>query len=209
MIQNGKLVPLSEKQLVDCVRAVPTLSHVVSLLTPFFPQDCEASKHTSCSPEKRADGSAIIPPVPSAGCNGGLMTSAYDYLMLDDVAWIATENSYGYAALQGKCRINDGKKHFKQPAPGAALVSYFNVTPTQEALVDAAIDAPVAIAIDASNQMFQTYKSGIFSSCHDTMDALDHGVLITGVQLAAPSDGSKYGKGSYIVKNSWSDQSVL
>jgi len=52
----------------------------------------------------------------------------------------------------------------------------------------------VSVAIDASQESFQYYESGVYSDpgCQNSMDSLDHGVLVVG-----------YGDGYWIVKNSW------
>jgi len=50
------------------------------------------------------------------------------------------------------------------------------------------------VGIDASQESFQYYESGVYSDpgFQNSMDALDHGVLVVG-----------YGDGFWIVKNSW------
>ena len=170
---NFDLTTVSEQQLVDC--------------------------------DNIAADPSTTPPQPSFGCQGGWVSSAYDYLMLDTTPGIATEGSYPYRSGNGRtatCRVTSPGN--KQPTYlDQKLVSYMNVTQTQEALLDAVFEQPVAIAMDASSFAFQTYKEGIFSSCKDTEATQDHGVVIVGAHVSAPAANSndKYGSGSYMVKN--------
>jgi cathepsin L len=124
------------------------------------------------------------------GCNGGLMTSAMDYVI--DNRGVDTEASYPYTALDGKCS-------FKASNVAATLSSYVNVKQGSESdLQQKVYQGPTSIAIDASQNSFQFYSSGVYSdrSCSSTQ--LDHGVLAVGWGTDATS-GADY----WIVKNSW------
>merc|ERR1712113_194311 len=61
-------------------------------------------------------------------------------------------------------------------------------------LMAAVAEGPVSIAIEADQQNFQFYKSGVLSASCGVK--LDHGVLVVGY---GELDGQKYWK----VKNSW------
>jgi len=120
------------------------------------------------------------------GCDGGLMDSAFQYIIANK--GIDTEDSYPYTAADGDCAFN--------PATvGATLASFKDITSQSETALQSAITArPVSVAIDASQSSFQFYSSGTYyePSCSPTQ--LDHGVLAVGFD----TDG-----GFYIVKNSW------
>jgi len=122
------------------------------------------------------------------GCNGGLMDNAFRYIISNK--GIDTEASYAYTGRQGTC-------HYSATNIGATISSYKDVASGSESGLVTAVNArPVSVAIDASHNSFQLYKSGVYyeSACSSTR--LDHGVLAVGYG----SDGSS---DYWIVKNSW------
>jgi len=122
------------------------------------------------------------------GCNGGLMTQAFDYIEQNN--GVDTEVSYPYTAQDGTC-------HFSSSNVGATLTSYTNVASGSEKDLVAKIDlGPTSVAIDASHSSFQLYQSGVYYEAQCSSTALDHGVLAVGYG----NDGTK---DYYIVKNSW------
>jgi cathepsin L len=144
-IKKGKLVSLSEQQLVDC---------------------------------SQAQG--------NQGCNGGLMDQAFQYIMANN--GITSEDQYPYTAMDGTCNT--------AVTSVATISSFTDVTSMDEnALLKAINVGPVSVAIEADQQCFQFYTSGVLddASCGTQ---LDHGVLAVGY-------GTTGGKDYYIVKNSW------
>jgi cathepsin L len=125
------------------------------------------------------------------GCNGGLMTNSYQYIIASK--GIDTEASYPYTAKQGK------KCKFSSSNVGATISSFVNITTGSESALQqaAATIGPIAIAIDASQQSFQLYQSGVYIEPACSSTQLDHGVLIVG--MGTDSKNGDY----YIVKNSW------
>jgi cathepsin L len=123
------------------------------------------------------------------GCNGGLMDQAFQYIKAN--GGIDTEESYPYTAADGNC-------HFKQNAIGATCTGYVDIASGDEGALKKAVATvgPISVAIDASNESFQLYSSGVYDepSCSSTM--LDHGVLAVGY-------GTDNGKDYWLVKNSW------
>jgi len=145
-ITRGKLVSLSEQNLVDCSGAYGNY-----------------------------------------GCNGGLMDSAFDYIIANK--GIDTQDSYKYTARDGTCKFNKN-------TIGATMTTYTDVTSQSEpALQSAIVKQPVSVAIDASHSSFQFYSSGVYYEARCSPTQLDHGVTAVGYGNA----GSDY----YIVKNSW------
>jgi cathepsin L len=124
------------------------------------------------------------------GCDGGLMDQSFAYIKANK--GIDTEASYPYTAEDGTCV-------FDAANVGATDSGFTDITSGDEdALVSAiATVGPISVAIDASQDSFQFYSSGIYNEPDCSSDQLDHGVTAVGYG----SQGS--GKDFYIVKNSW------
>jgi len=124
------------------------------------------------------------------GCNGGLMDNAFRYVVANK--GIDTEASYPYQTKQGTCR-------FTTANIGATITSFKDIAAGSESALVAAIDKqPVSVAIDASHNSFQLYKSGVYYEPACSSSRLDHGVLAIGYGTD-DTTGADY----YIVKNSW------
>jgi len=121
----------------------------------------------------------------NAGCNGGLMDSAFKYIQANG---LCTESAYPYTAKNGACRSTSCTM-----STDSKLSGYKDVTHTENALGAAVDITPVSVAIEADQSGFQLYKSGVF--CGTCGTSLDHGVLAVGYG----TDVSDYWK----VKNSW------
>jgi len=125
------------------------------------------------------------------GCNGGLMDSAFKYIIANK--GIDTEASYPYRGAMGTCRYTTANI-------GATLKSYADVAKGSESALQTAIQnvGPISVAIDASKQSFQLYKTGVYYEATCSATRLDHGVLAIGYGTDTATN-SDY----YIVKNSW------
>jgi C1A family cysteine protease len=123
------------------------------------------------------------------GCSGGLMDQAFQFIL--DNNGITDEKDYPYQAVDsGTCQT--GK-------PVVATISkYTDVNPSDDAALYAALQiGPVSIAIEADQESFQFYSTGILTS---TCGAnLDHGVLVVGWGVDKKLNSTSYWK----VKNSW------
>jgi len=125
------------------------------------------------------------------GCQGGLMDQAFKYIVANK--GIDTESSYPYTMANEKCEYKVANK-------GATIKSYKDVTSGSEtALQTASVQQPVSVAIDASHESFQLYKSGVYDETACSSTALDHGVLVVGYGTAGSTD-------YWLVKNSWGVQ---
>eukprot|EP01120_Amphizonella_sp_Union-15-10_P006748 TRINITY_DN220_c0_g1_i2.p1 TRINITY_DN220_c0_g1~~TRINITY_DN220_c0_g1_i2.p1 ORF type:complete len:338 (-),score=64.17 TRINITY_DN220_c0_g1_i2:103-1065(-) len=146
-LATGRLVSLSEQNLVDC---------------------------------SVAEG--------NQGCNGGLMDSAFEYIIKN--RGIDTEASYPYTATgPNACRFNRNDV-------GATISSYKDVpSGSENALQEFVYSAPTSVAIDASHSSFQFYRSGVYYESACSSSRLDHGVLVIGWGV----DRTDY----WLVKNSW------
>lgn len=116
----------------------------------------------------------------SAGCDGGWMDYAFEYLKTHG---FCTESQYPYTALDGTCKdskCSDGPKdkgHRDIPARN------------ERALLMELVNGPVSVAVDASDWSF--YSEGIITSCETS---LNHGVT-----LVASNFIGKWVK----IRNSW------
>jgi len=123
------------------------------------------------------------------GCDGGLMDSAFQYIIQNK--GIDTEKSYPYTASDGQCVFN--KKNV-----GATIRKFVDVKKGSEMALQQALatNGPISVAIDASQYSFQLYSSGVYDESECSSFDLDHAVLAVGY-------GAKGGKQYWIVKNSW------
>ena len=106
------------------------------------------------------------------------------------------ESDYPYTSGEsGKmtydCKYNDVE------TTNATVSSYSNVTPSSPTQMQAALATqPLAVAVEASSNVFRTYESGVLSSSSCGTN-LDHAVLVVG-------NGTENGQDYWLVKNSWS-----
>jgi cathepsin L len=123
------------------------------------------------------------------GCNGGLMTAAMQYIISNN--GIDTEASYPYTTSgPNTCT-------FSASNIGATLTGMVNVSSGDENdLLLKATQGPVSVAIDASQNSFQFYSSGVYYEPACSTSQLDHGVLVAGW-------GTDSGTPYWLVKNSW------
>eukprot|EP00440_Ansanella_granifera_P056716 gb/GFBE01061474.1/.p1 GENE.gb/GFBE01061474.1/~~gb/GFBE01061474.1/.p1 ORF type:complete len:503 (+),score=79.69 gb/GFBE01061474.1/:1-1509(+) len=137
------------------------------------------------SPQQFADCSTSYG---NHGCHGGNPALAFEYAR--DNA-ICTGSSYRYRASDGNCQASNcqvgvprgGVRGFKPVRQGS-----------EQALMQAVAQQPVAVAIDADATVFQLYRGGIISATCG--DSIDHGVLLVGY-------GTEGGKDYWLIKNSW------
>jgi cathepsin L len=146
-IATGKLVSLSEQQLVDCSGSYG-----------------------------------------NAGCNGGIMQDAFEYIIKS--GGLCTEAEYPYKGVDGTCKSSScGSKY-------DAIKSYSNVVRDNEGDLETAVAAqPVSVAVEADQSTFQFYAKGTIMTAN-CGTATDHGVLVVGY-------GAEGSQQYWKVKNSW------
>ncbi|CAI0425868.1 unnamed protein product [Linum tenue] len=121
------------------------------------------------------------------GCDGGMMEQAFQFI--EQVGGLTTETNYPYEAKDESC--NSAKN------AAAVQIDGYEMVPENDenALMKAAANQPIAIAIDAGGKDLQFYSEGVFTG--DCGTELNHGVALVG--YGSTLDGTKY----WIVKNSW------
>ncbi|MCO5556627.1 hypothetical protein L7F22_010178 [Adiantum nelumboides] len=128
------------------------------------------------------------------GCNGGLMDPSFEWVVKN--GGINTEVGYPYVSGAGTAKFCKWLKKMKK---SVKIYGYEDVQPDNEdALTCAVAQQPVSVAINAGTRDFQLYAGGVFNSCSDDPNDIDHAVLAVGY-------GSDNGKDYWIVKNSWTE----
>lgn len=119
------------------------------------------------------------------GCSGGLPYQAMQYTA---EAGLELEDTYPYTGADGDCNAKKLKSYTTN--------SNYKLVQTQSAaaLKAAIAKQPVTVGIEADQNVFQLYSSGVIKkNCGDN---LDHAVLAVGYTTVN-------GQEAFIVKNSW------
>lgn len=157
-LATGKLVSLSEQQLLDC------------------DNKCDITEKTSCD----------------NGCNGGLMTNAYNYLL--ESGGLEEESSYPYTGERGECKFD--------PEKIAVKITNFTNIPADENQIAAYLvkNGPLAMGVNAI--FMQTYIGGVSCPLICSKKRLNHGVLLVGYGAKGFSILRLGNKPYWIIKNS-------
>jgi len=176
-VSQGKVTPVKNQKSCGSCWAFSTTGAIESR--------CALSKGTltSLSEQELVDCDTV-----DHGCNGGSMQNGFDYA--ESHSGLCTESSYSYTAVGGSCQ-SSSCTHYD------AITDYSDVPATESGLEAAVQSGPVSIAIEADQDAFQLYSSGVMSGSCGTQ--LDHGVLLVGYDSDNHDDGGAYWK----VKNSW------
>jgi len=123
-----------------------------------------------------------------SGCGGGLEYQGWNFFKSQNQG-ICTESSYPYKGRNGSCKQSSCSVGI--PAGGISGVTHVK-SGDANSLKSALNSRPVAIGIEADQNAFQFYSSGVLTGTCGTQ--LDHSVLAVGYDT-----GSSY----WLVKNSW------
>jgi cathepsin L/xylem cysteine proteinase len=128
------------------------------------------------------------------GCSGGLMDNAF--LFDQKSNGICSDEDYPYVMHKRWLRGCGSETGECIPVEHTRVDTFVDLENTVEALMEAIAQQPVSVAIQADQQSFQFYKSGVFADplCGNN---LDHGVAAVG--YGTTDDGLDYFK----VRNSW------
>ncbi|RZB45740.1 Peptidase C1 and/or Inhibitor I29 domain containing protein, partial [Asbolus verrucosus] len=124
------------------------------------------------------------------GCEGGLVTTACDYIVAN--SGISSEAAYPYEAVEGQCR------HMANESVIQILGCAEMVKGDEAFMVRLLVaNGPLSVAIDATGD-FSDYTSGVYYNPHCDPFESNHAVLVVGY-------GSEDGQDFWIVKNSWGE----
>lgn len=127
------------------------------------------------------------------GCDGGDMDLAMGWLVQN--GGVDTESDYPYTSTSG---LTGSCEYSRVSSKAVSIDGYADVSSyDEEALLCAASQQPVIVAINGGAYDFQLYAGGVFDgTCPGGIDDLDHAVVVEGWDS---SDGLDY----WIVRNSW------
>ncbi|CAH9077791.1 unnamed protein product [Cuscuta europaea] len=130
-----------------------------------------------------------------SGCNGGLMTTAYEYVLKS--GGLVQEKDYPYTGRDGTCKF-DKKKI-------VASVANFSVVSLDEDQIAANLvkHGPLSVGINAA--FMQTYIGGVSCPYICSKRNLDHGVVLVGYGAAGYAPIRLKEKPYWIIKNSWGE----
>jgi len=119
------------------------------------------------------------------GCDGGWPYLAVQYATSNG---LELESEYPYTAEDGKCKYQKSQTY-------AVGKNYSFVTPKSTLqLKSALVDSPVSVVIEADQDIFQFYSTGVIHA--NCGASTDHAVLAVGYDKVGLYE-------SFIVKNSW------
>jgi C1A family cysteine protease len=119
------------------------------------------------------------------GCNG--CDNLYNALVYTEQEGIENLNDYPITDQNGECKYNSADVVVKNSG-------YQNVSPKSVTALQTAIaQQPTIVGIEASQPVFQLYKSGIIGG--DCGDQVDHAVTAVGYGVS--------GNAAFLIKNSW------
>ena len=125
------------------------------------------------------------------GCNGGIMATAFNYVINGQAGRFMLEDDYPYKPVQQACQFEASKA-----VGSVSAVIAVESGDEDDLAAKCAQFGPVCVAIDASQWSFQLYTGGVYDEPSCSSYNLDHGVACVGY-------GQESGKDYWIVKNSW------
>lgn len=126
------------------------------------------------------------------GCRGGDMKTVYEFIMAKGRGI----NAASYYRYKGRGKYNcayNPQKSF------GTIQDYVEVETGNETLLMQALAhvGPLAIAVDASSESFQSYQDGVYDDKIACTDQVNHAVVLVG--YGTDLNGNDY----WLIKNSW------
>jgi len=123
------------------------------------------------------------------GCNGGMPTTAYQYVV--SVGGLETDAEYPYNGVDGTCNVT--KAYLQDPITGYQLAIPAGSLDEVAMANFLATNQPISTAVDASS--WQSYSGGVLMADQCTQN-IDHGV-----QIVAYKGLDK--TGYWVIRNMW------
>jgi hypothetical protein len=124
------------------------------------------------------------------GCNGGLMTSAFEYVI--DNNGLCSYDDYTYTATSSR---NNCQSTTCTSVTGSSISKCSSIKPSDtKTFFSVLSQQPLAVGIQADTTQFQHYGGGVFNYDQCYTGQIDHGVLAVA-----------YDSETITIKNSWSD----
>lgn len=134
------------------------------------------------------------------GCEGGLMSAAFDYIVSSQNGGDDLENKYSYDAIDENCRWATSG-----PSLGR-VIGQRNLPQGSHAALEQAVATvgPISVGVDA-NDDWQMYQSGVYvpdpeTGCSSDPSMLDHGVAVVGYNTDTFNNSTM---SYWIIRNSW------
>ena len=124
------------------------------------------------------------------GCNGGLMTSSFEYVIENN--GLCTNDDIPYVATDAVCDLSNCKMKY------ANIHNCYTINRgDQLAMKEVSSLQPISVAIEADTFLFQFYSDGIITG-QDCGQNIDHAVVVVGY-------GTQNNLDYWIVRNSWGE----
>ncbi|KAF5883636.1 cathepsin L1-like, partial [Clarias magur] len=121
------------------------------------------------------------------GCNAGLMTNAFNYIINHN--GITKESEYPYKEKNGSCDYHYRHKYGR--CSGFRVLQRYSEYELQKAVANI---GPVAVGINSNQSTFHLYGQGIYSDYSCAGDKINHAVLVVGY-------GKEGGQQYWLIKN--------
>ena len=118
------------------------------------------------------------------------------FLFDENSTGICSEEDYPYVGHRQWLKGCTAQKGLCDSVTHTRVQTFVDVNNTEHALMEALAWQPVSVAIEADQQSFQFYKSGVYND-PECGNRLDHGVAAVG--YGTTDNGQDY----WVVRNSW------
>ncbi|KAK1273772.1 Cysteine proteinase 1 [Acorus gramineus] len=186
------------------VESARSQGHDTANLQSSRPLRLKGSRRRHPEPVVRVGHSALLglwkcdpsdPESCDAGCDGGLMTNAFEYVMKS--GGLQQEKDYPYTGSDGKCRFDKSKV--------AASVSNFSAISVDDDQIAANLVKHGPLAVGINDDFMQSYIQGLSCPLMCGRRYLNHGMLLVGYRSEDFPPLCQKNMPYWILKNSWGE----